>query len=168
MKEIGNKNYVVDKKSYGVVIDCIESTGFSDCLTNLESLLLDIFKESNGKPKLSTKVAVLKSEISYEEAIPYRYSKEVIKTISSLLKEYNSWNLGNFDAKKVENKNNFELALLEKERERIDGWGPFIYLSKVRNDFKKIEKILKNSKNDRVAKEEIKKEGLSYTYNTFY
>lgn len=50
------KKYDLDKTDYGVVIDCEDSTGFPNCLTNLEKLLVDIYKESNSKPKLSTKL----------------------------------------------------------------------------------------------------------------
>ncbi|MEX0920892.1 MAG: hypothetical protein WDZ62_01380 [Candidatus Pacearchaeota archaeon] len=168
-----NLKYDFDKTSYGAVIDDNEeSVGFKECLTNLENLLLDIYAESGNKPKLSTKVLVLRSMIGYEGEEPYekpyRYSKKTVKTIYGLLKEYQLWNKGDFNPDRIKNTQLTEFNMMEKARDNGEAWGPFMYVNKVHRELSQIENITKEEQDIDIVEKKIKEKRLSHTYRTHY
>lgn len=149
----------LDAIRYGPVID---TEGMMDtCFNNLERLLIEIFTNDSNAKK-TTRYAVLKSSVRFDDERPYRVERTVIKTISWLLSEYAGWNCsrGSFDLERAKSHCDMLEYSLKKQGDRNSAFGPYIYVTRVHAAMDEAKSIHEKTKDIYETKKELERRGI--------
>lgn len=162
--------YEFDFTEYGPVHD--RDGDVPDCGDNLREVLIDLYSE-NKKITLKTRILVVQTRIRFDrDDSPSRYQALIIRRVKTLLQYYEIWFREEFNLEEAKANSETEgealRVNLQKQRDRADAWGPFIYCARVNNAMNRAKEISKEEKGDpdRVM-ERLKQENLAGVLNPF-
>ncbi len=119
------KNEVIDCTEFGDIFE-LNPEGHLDTTENIEDLFCYLVEEGKYDLPARTKLKVLGSNVDWSNRQnPFRYSKEIVRTLGYIKRYYLSWNhvKEEFDIDKYREHREFRFADMEKEGERRAAFG---------------------------------------------